>query len=346
MHTSEWLKLQYPSELNWLGFFPGVAIFFVTSGFLVAGSYIQNDRNLWSYFRNRALRIYPALWVNFFVIVLMLVIAGVLTWESLTGRWFATYLLTMIPTASTLLTAHTVPLQGFHWNEAVPFFPGGALWTIPVELSFYLVLPAVLMFKRPVFSVVCVALISLAFAMWYGAKVGPLWTATCAPYLWIFLLGTLARLAWPIIEVAFNGTFLVWAAILIAYCHTFNTVPDYQSPTPVNVLALILLAAATLSFAYTLPKLSSVLKRVDISYGTYLYHMPIIMIFMWCGFVGETWMWPAVFVATAVVATLSWVFVEKPALTLKKRGSREDARSLPVDRVRPASINSGVAPRS
>jgi peptidoglycan/LPS O-acetylase OafA/YrhL len=61
------LKLLY----NVLSFFPGVQIFFIISGFLITASYERNY-NIKQYAFNRFLRIYPALWVAFFISVLII----------------------------------------------------------------------------------------------------------------------------------------------------------------------------------------------------------------------------------------------------------------------------------
>src|SRR5579883_2079507 len=50
--------------------FPGVAVFFVISGFLVSDSYLRS-RNVASFFFKRGLRIYPALLVNIATIELL-----------------------------------------------------------------------------------------------------------------------------------------------------------------------------------------------------------------------------------------------------------------------------------
>lgn len=43
--------------------FPGVPIFFMVSGFLIYWSFERNQDNITKFFKNRCLRIYPALWV-------------------------------------------------------------------------------------------------------------------------------------------------------------------------------------------------------------------------------------------------------------------------------------------
>ena len=68
----------------------------------------------------------------------------------------------------------------------------------------------------------------------------------------------------------FTGTFPLWlAAHLLLW-----TVPDYKNPTPAIIASVVTLAGCAVSFAYTLPSVSSALRlsRNDLSYGVYLYH--------------------------------------------------------------------------
>src|SRR5262245_45203803 len=72
MHAGEWLQLPIPAALgHLLTLFPGVPIFFVISGFLVTASFVNSDSTA-QYFAKRALRIYPAMWVNLCAIVAMM----------------------------------------------------------------------------------------------------------------------------------------------------------------------------------------------------------------------------------------------------------------------------------
>ena len=61
LHSFTHLKLPFPVWFKVLANFPGVPMFFVMSGFLISASYERNGE-LKNYFRNRILRIYPALW--------------------------------------------------------------------------------------------------------------------------------------------------------------------------------------------------------------------------------------------------------------------------------------------
>src|SRR4051794_31062121 len=70
-HSYWHFEMPDPIWLTYLHNFPGIPIFFVISGFLISASY-ERKSDLKNYVRNRALRIYPALW--FCIILTVLVI--------------------------------------------------------------------------------------------------------------------------------------------------------------------------------------------------------------------------------------------------------------------------------
>jgi len=120
-----------------LDYFPGVPIFFVTSGFLISSS-LRRHPGLRNYFRNRLLRIYPALYLSFFLTVGLLAALGYLTWNVVSDPQFALWIFTQL----TIAPFYDIPrLIGFGHGDI-----NCSLWTIPVELQFYIVLP-LLMFS-------------------------------------------------------------------------------------------------------------------------------------------------------------------------------------------------------
>lgn len=137
VHSIEHLKLGIPGHVVYGTFvmFPGVAVFFIVSGFLISGTYFNSGRPVWSYFISRALRIYPALWVNIIVLIAALLItsqvaampppAGPIAW-----------LLVACTTGSDWVADRVVGAALFQSGGFYPVFPSGVLWTIPVELTF------------------------------------------------------------------------------------------------------------------------------------------------------------------------------------------------------------------
>jgi peptidoglycan/LPS O-acetylase OafA/YrhL len=78
------------------------------------------------------------------------------------------------------------------------------------------------------------------------------------------------------------------------------------------------MALVVTKLAYSAPHLAKkVLNENDISYGLYIYHMPVVNVLLFCGARGLLWV-PAVWMMTAAIASMSWFGIEKPALSLKK----------------------------
>jgi len=57
----------------------------------------------------------------------------------------------------------------------------------------------------------------------------------------------------------------------------------------------------------------------DISYGVYLYHMPVVNVFLETGFKGVNITVLFVVLITLALSVLSWKIVEQPSLRLKKK---------------------------
>ena len=104
----------------------GVPLFFILSGWLLGGQVIQADisaRYLRQFWTRRFLRIYPAVWAE---LIVLLMIAGA------------------IPGLIDQASYDTLHLQFLLWLNLPPFMAAplnGVWWTLPVELGFYLLLP-------------------------------------------------------------------------------------------------------------------------------------------------------------------------------------------------------------
>jgi peptidoglycan/LPS O-acetylase OafA/YrhL len=106
--------------------------------------------------------------------------------------------------------------------------------------------------------------------------------------------------------------------------------PSYY-PNMFGLISTVLLSIMTVSLAFTNRGLTvRILKGNDISYGIYIYHMPIINIFVHQkkniiyplpphGSIYGIGMLFLVFVIVVCLAYISWVCVEKKALALKTR---------------------------
>jgi peptidoglycan/LPS O-acetylase OafA/YrhL len=307
-----------------LSFFPGVPIFFVVSGFLISKSYEHSDL-LRNYFRNRCLRIYPGLWVCLIVTVGVLLMAGISVIGPISTRhwllWWAAQM--------TFFQSYS---PGFQWPHGLGGpGPNASLWTIPIELEFYILLPAIyavfqLRKCRGNISLLalCAASAALDLGLVYAHEGFPNRTpfnylpVTVAPFLWMFLVGVMVQRNWNTLRSVLAGRAHWWLLGYLLLCVAATRLRIYVGSNSITPLFLLPLAALVISSATSAPWLADrVLRHHDISYGTYIYHALVINLMVGFGFVGSAFSAATAIAASLVLATLSWALVEKPFLRHK-----------------------------
>ena len=287
--------------------FPGVPIFFVVSGFLISRSW-ERFPDWRQYLKNRALRIYPALWVCLVLSVVSVVATGY-----------------VIDAPRSTLLVWVVGQLTFGQFITPAFMQGygagilnGSLWTIPIELQFYLLLPLLLSWRPLVWlaagaSLVAYATVRDASLTLPGGLVMPM-QVTLLPNFYMFALGILLARYFERLQRYLIGRAHWWllgyaAAAIVGY--SLGARVGTNAPNP---LLMVLLGALVISCAYTLPELGQrLLRGQDISYGIYIYHMVV------TNFLIETHVdsfWLAVLL-TVLLAIASWYAIERPALSLK-----------------------------
>jgi peptidoglycan/LPS O-acetylase OafA/YrhL len=318
---------------EYLAWLPGVPVFFVISGFLIARSYENSRGDSVAYAWRRFLRIYPALWVCLGVTILTIGAFGFLTREFLGS-----------PTFPAWLAGQATFVQFFNPAQFRDFGIGvanGALWSITVELQFYVFVPLLygtLFRKRKrlgkVGGLVLCGLIAGSFFLWClmdhaltgpggytGAPMGwKLMFVTLAPHFWMFSFGILAHRYWRYLAHWIEGTFIHWlsAYLVLMWVREVAFEPRsvwfYAGYFPSRVL----LALVTISAAYSAKTLSGrLLRGQDISYGVYIYHSIVINVFVELGLLDSLVSVLWIVLASLALAWLSWVTVEKPAMGYK-----------------------------
>lgn len=308
--------------------FPGVPIFFVISGVLISKSY-ERSNSLRDYIRNRCLRIFPGLWVCLVVSVVVILAFGV---GSL-GR---------ITTPAWLLwwAGQMSIFQNFQAAFLKPLSTGlnGSLWTIPVELEFYIILPAlygILRLGRRLgnMRLLTIALASFAVQLLIvnshrsvvHVRAYSLLAITLAPYLWMFLVGVSIQRNWSILRGWLFGRAHWWGLGYLMLCAAgrwlhVDTGGNYMSP-----VYLLPLAGLIVSLAMSAPQLSDrILRHHDVSYGLYLYHMLVVHLLVLLAAPSGWASIAAAIIVSLGLAALSWTLVEKPYL----RGKRGALRSF------------------
>ncbi len=303
-------------------FFPGVPVFFFVSGFLISKSFEKNP-NIIEYAQNRALRIFPALIICTLIAIISVYMTGYFTNKEFYFTEMSLWLLGQITF-----------VQFYNPEFMRDFGTGvlnGSLWTITVELQFYIALPVVYwLFKlaKPKCNIRLVFLIIffLSIFMFHGSLVKEysenilfkLFTVTFSPWFYMFLLGVLFQKNFNLLHRYLAGKFVYLFIIYIASAYYVSINLGWFFGNHLNPLMYILLSALIFSFAYSFPSLSNkLLQRNDISYGVYIYHAPLINLFMYYGYIESIQYLYLLILATLVAATMSWFFVEKASLRLK-----------------------------
>jgi peptidoglycan/LPS O-acetylase OafA/YrhL len=304
--------------------FPGVPIFFVISGVLISKSY-EHSASLRDYLRNRCLRIFPGLWVCLVVSVAVILALGVGSFGPITAPdwllWWAKQMSIFQGSRPAFLKQLSTGLNG-------------SLWTIPVELEFYIVLPAlygILRLRRRLgnMRLLAIALASLAVQLLIvsghrsvgQARAYSLLQVTLAPYLWMFVVGISIQRNWSTVRGWLVGRAHWWGLGYLLLCVAAGWLhigTGGNNPSPVFLLPL---AGLIVSLAMSAPQLSGrILRHHDLSYGLYLYHMLVINLLVGLAAPSGWASFGAAIMVSLGLAALSWTLIEKPYLT-DKRGS-------------------------
>lgn len=304
--------------------FPGVPIFFVLSGFLISMTYERNP-DMRTYARNRLLRIYPALYVCLaFTLVTYFAFSG-MTWAALPKTAFALWLVAQL-TMGQFYTADFLREYGTGTLN-------GSLWTIPIELQFYILIPLVYgafgLLKRPGNGIIVAMMLASigvnAFCEANGALdtdvlwIKLVWVSAFA-HFGTFLLGVLIQRNFAALKRHIEGKALMWLLIFVPFALIAEFAPVGPWQYAAMQVETVVLAFLIMACAFTGNTLSErLLHHNDLSYGTYIYHIPLINILVEKGYTGDPRWVPAVVAGTLALAFLSWRFVEKPALRKKTK---------------------------
>jgi len=297
--------------LKILYLFPGVKMFFVISGYLISASFERNN-SLKDYFRNRALRIFPGLWACIFLTIIVISITGVSFLNKQVIAWLPCQLVGLIYTPQFLNN------YGFGSYN-------GSLWTIPIELQFYLLLPLVyLLVPKTRLNKLFFALLAIfvALSCTYQLShssylVAKLIRYSFVPHFYVFLIGVLFQRLHLYKSPLIYKKGLYW---LVGYVAINLTLAGNINPVAFEFIYTFLLAFCVLSMAYTLPRLSKQLLRTnDISYGIYMYHGLILTVIIQLGLSMPVYM---VVILSYILGLLSWTFVEKQFIQRKKKTIR------------------------
>ena len=313
-HTCNHLDYS-PGFLKVISYFPGVPIFFFISGFLIAGSYKNTGSTMKVFFQNRFLRLFPALWVCFCVSFFLVLISGYHIKASITD------VLVWIVANNSILQFYNPTFMREYGVGVL----NGSLWTISVELQFYILTPLVCLLLSGhkkvflgVFLILICANVTNTLIDDRNQIFEKVLYVSFMPWLYMFVVGAFLRYQEALVRkiLSFNVLYFLFIYLLSRFFAESSNIGVGNS---INPISFILLACLTIKLAYSFPELSDkILNKNDLSYGIYIYHMPVINFLFYIDAQHEI-AWLLVAVLTLSFAFISGFTVELPALQLKTK---------------------------
>lgn len=312
------------------GGFVGVDIFFVISGYLITTIILNdlkdNNFSIVRFYERRARRILPAL---FLVLFASSAVAWVLL-SALDGASYAKSVLGVV----TFTSNFVFWLDGGYFETVSELKPLLHTWSLAVEEQFYLFFPVLMLLgyrkfrANIVWVLVVIAALSFVMAEWAAFFIADNPQVRSAGFFlpftrsWELLIGSLVAIrlcrggvlaslaARNILGLA--GLGMIFVAVFAFDSQT--PFPSHFALLPTIGTALIILYADSGTVAKWLLSRGALVGVGLVSYSAYLWHQPVFSYYRY--YIRTTEISPmalvTLMVLTAVLALLSWKFVEQP----------------------------------
>ena len=300
------------ANIQKLTLFPGgiaVNCFFVISGYLITKSYINNS-DIRAYARSRFLRVFP---LYFLVVFISFIVGGFITSKSFDLYFIdgAKYLFYNI----LFLNFLQPTLPGVFSDLSNGGAVNGSLWTIKIEVMFYVSVPII-----------------------YGYFARFLAKEKLTISIMAMSIGCFYFLSYLVSEYDLNGSINNQLPSLMSYFMVgayFNFIDirkivivrlfplsilgilsgvDFLMPLSVGVFVMFLV--------FCTPVVSISTRVGDLSYGVYVWHFPVIQLYLYMGvFSNPFWAVFNVSITVFLLAYISWHCIEKKCLNRKNQYS-------------------------
>ena len=319
VHSAGYLNIDI-QYLKFLDLFPGVPIFFFISGFLIIKSFKKNKNNkLKNFFYNRILRIYPGLYFCFILTITSILLSEYLKNTDINYYQLFIWLITQ-------LSVFQFYNPDFFRNYGVGVV-NGSLWTISVEIQFYLLTFFIylLLNKYKKFLIVAFSIcifLNIQNAV-FNEKItffSKLFNVSFLPWIYMFLWGCYLESNVSLQKKIMNYNIFIIIIIFIILNYCSNQLDIFRGKTnALNPIEFFLLSIVIFKIAYIKIKIpSNFFNKNDISYGVYLYHMPIVNFLLYRNITQSYLSLALCIVLTLLFAILSWKVIEKPFISLKR----------------------------
>lgn len=282
--------------------------FFVISGFLIYMSY-ENSASLSDYYVKRFLRLIPAYYLLIISCAVFLFFLSTATAE----QYFSVDMLRYILYNFAFLNFLSPELAGVFTENPVHAV-NGALWTLKIEVMFYLVVPllfklasrfsALKVFPAIFFSSIFYAYFFNQMSIETGDQSYYRLSYQLPGQMMYFTTGILAYLYFEVLKKYMLGF------LILAMCIFYFEIFELDSIALGTVLIYLFMIC---------PYRISLKSLGDLSYGVYIFHFPIIQVLVYLEAFSSN---PLILIGVTYALTfslsyLSWHVVEKRALKLK-----------------------------
>ena len=266
-----------------------VAVFFILSGFWVTISLLRSE-SIKEYAVKRIKKILPLYFTV--VIVFSLLLCGVSSLspkEYFSNVRFWKYLVANLTTLNFLHTSLPGVFEGLPLNGAV----NGALWTIKVEIAFYVVLPVILHIidksakkNSKLMVLIVIYLLSVLYTVFchFVSSIKPSFSPLenqFPAFMGYFTAGMSFTFFWDTLQKRLN--YAIFPSFLVfIICHRIDNYLLSALIFPVVLSCIVFWIATRLVF------LGKVVTQ-DFSFGMYLVHYPLIMLFVQHGYFERGW---------------------------------------------------------
>lgn len=283
-----------------------VESFFIVSGFLVFMSF-ENSRSVAEFLKKRVRRIYP----GYVAVVLLCAMLGSMISSLPLREYYNNEWMKYLISNLLFLNFLHPTLPGVFENNRLNFV-NASLWTIKIEVAFYLMVPVVAALARKFGRLaIMIALYCLSFAYAYlchqqAEKTGLYLYQELGRQLpaqiMFFMSGALLYYYFDTIKIYSHWLAAISAAYLVFFV---GKAPSFLYAASLGIVVIY--------FAQCFRYLGNFGRYGDISYGVYIYHFPVVQTLIVAGVFAHNPLFGALIAVIAVftMAFVSWHFVEK-----------------------------------
>ena len=319
-HVSEFQKFKYYFDT-----YLSVTAFFCISGFLIAKSYASTN-SLKKYFVKRAARLLPAYITVIFVCAVCLGLISTYTLK----EYYSHHQLYKYITSNLFFLNFLEPcLPGVFNSNPQDCAVNGALWTLKIEVSFYLLVPMLFYFlnksKRTTLILLLIYVLSIIYRnilTGYSSDSNSynILARQLPGFMSYFSCGI--ALYYHSEKFIKNKNWLFWVGIILFFI---------ERKLNIEILTPLALSLMLFSIAFSFKFLNNILKFGDISYGIYIFHCPIIQTITFLGFFEKYNPHYVALITIMIVifaGLLSWHFLEKKTLKAVRNGYSKTLKTI------------------